>query len=290
MGRYWRAASLFLIVMVALAYACSASAFDPSNDPYVRVLHRIDANLVDGKAAYRLASGGGDFRWSRMFPQNLPRSVGTLQIHFGTPTRIAYDATERAKRRMDMRWWDTEFAVWVHPYDGEHRVGSDGGNVSVLDESGLSECDFTSVVGETSFRGVFPRIHTIADQWRDKCLPYVELDVRRGVVKKIKWRFVDPGDTATALTRNASGRDVLQIRNVSLVSKSAVRPEWSVTLNKRVGFGERLAGEVMIPGDVRVDDVLSVNVCFEYGDRYAENASISYMWVFVTKSTASRGM
>ncbi|MDR1917152.1 MAG: hypothetical protein LBQ58_11325 [Synergistaceae bacterium] len=255
--------------------------------PYVFLRHTTTSYLIDGASNYRPNRGKmtpPDFRYIYVevapFDEAAPK--GTLTLN--PSGRIAADFYDANDKYVGVTWFSgkREFPIVRHNDNNYYCMVDERdrhGEFYDYSEAYLSRTKFTIALGDVRTEGSFPRLRTTKNQMESKSVPYVELIKEETGVTGLKWRFVDPENSAVAAVRKTTN-DVAQVRQIEVFSKKG-DTLFSDNINVPISEGEAIEGEVTFTA-VKADDIGQVRILFSFDDNSGENVNVEYSWRFYT--------
>jgi Synergist-CTERM protein sorting domain-containing protein len=211
-------------------------------------------------------------------PGTLGRSTGEFTFNLETDVTIESDNDKKEnlkKGEHKFKLWPDESSDYYYSTPG-YDSGADFDFVAGV-ESALSGQDFSfTLTGEQPVTGTFPTIRTFEKQFKDdKRVPFIEFlfDDDGKTVTDVKWRFVDPADTKTALPNEGDAPTVSNINIDPIGDHSYISYPAS-------SAGSTLEGTIPID-PISIDDLDEVRLFFVYPDGITDNAVVFEQWAFV---------
>jgi hypothetical protein len=252
--------------------------------------------------------------------------TGVLNLRFNSAVTIDREGEDNYETLKAGNYpFDYSFELWSNNW-GVHTPRYKGYSFDLVGaEAALEGTDFSFAFPKASpaisVTGKFPsNIRSTKEQFDSKCVPYLDLVTEdkdgEKILTGVKWRFVDPDDTDTALTAGGTGITyvyALSIYPLSGDSSSITLPihtyfadtdtEESVEasseepseepleeypdnnfINK--SLGDPLSGDVSLDNySIPLTNVNQIQLIFRYGDvsdaEAVEHLSIWYSWYFM---------
>jgi hypothetical protein len=273
--RVWIAALLAVCVMTWAGSAWAA---------HVELFHAVRVQMRDGVADF---STEPKFRelFVRVGHPELPNQpmghyTGDFAFKFNDEVKVGESKSPLTGAHTFKLWSEGNT---FYPYSSP---GDDAGNEIWFGEGGetaLSESTFSYRLLDSEEKEVlvksnekFPVIRPASKQFTDKCVPYIELDFDDGgtIVKGVRWRFVDPDNTAKPLL--VSDAPIKFVSGVG-IDRLGAYIEHSLTGSEP---GSEWAGYITI-NPVSIDNLNRVRLFFVYKDGEKSESVVIEQWRFI---------
>ena len=294
--------SLLSVAMLALALG-SAFAEDVGGDaPSLFPTHYTRASMVNGKSVYNTDKATGAlspyFYYTYIELSRFPTGQkGEMSIYLSGKAHVDFykDSIEYIHTETYSAGW-TNFKVWEWSDDPTYYfAGDENGIVAEFvansvdplkskdfapeTETAISESDFNFKVGSASASGKTGKIHTTDAQMASGCVPYVEYVANGTALTGLKWRFVNPISTDTALKRSVENA----ISRINRINIRTWDDNWvGIAIDKNIGIGEILEGGIDLPQaqTIETNNIRFIQFHFLFEDSLTGSCQTRYLWRF----------
>ncbi len=217
--------------------------------------------------------------------------TGSLKINFKEAIAMQFDEVNSwyTWRVVEEKTVDGDTTLPLYRADAYYHIGNTDRDNDVTAsfyggaESALPGQPFTLSLGGKDVSGAITAIRSTEQQLANDCIPFLEFDeaeIAGGInnLKNIKIRFASASNPTVTVKRDAGGRNISNVMNLSLVFRNGLRHDFMANAAFEIGDDLECTATGSMNEEWRtLDDLLYASLEFQYGDAQGRGNGMNYM-------------